>query len=37
MYFKIAQKSPYIWATFETKILTQNFKKSPILVTLLAA
>ena len=34
-FFQIAQKSLYIWATFETKYFTQNFRKSPNLVTLL--
>ena len=34
MFFKIAPKSLYIWATFETKYFTQNFRKSPNLVTL---
>ena len=33
-FFKIAQKSLYIWATFETKYFTQNFRKPPNLVTL---
>ena len=33
-FFKIAQKSLYIWATFKTKYFTQNFRKSPNLVTL---
>ena len=32
-FFKIAQKSLYIWATFETKCFTQNLRKSPKLVT----
>ena len=35
MFFKIAPKSLYICATFETKYFTQNFRKSPNLVTLL--
>ena len=33
-FFKIAQTSLYIWATFETKYFTQNLRKSPNLVTL---
>ena len=35
-FFKIAQTSLHIWATFETKYFTQNFRKSPNLVTLLS-
>ena len=34
MFFKIAQKSLYILATFETKYFTQKFRKLPNLVTL---
>ena len=34
MYFEIVQVSPNIWDTFEGKFVTQNFKKSPNLVTL---
>ena len=34
LFFKIAQKSLYIWATFDPNIFTQNFKNSPNLVTL---
>ena len=34
MFFKIVQKSLYIWAIFVITIFTQNFKKSPNLVTL---
>ena len=37
MFFKIAQMSVYIWATFEAKYFTQNFIKSPNLVTLVGA
>ena len=34
MFFLIAQKSRYIWATFVTNIFTHNFKNSTNLVTL---
>ena len=34
MFFKRAQKSQYIWATFGRKFVAKNFKKSPNLVTL---
>ena len=34
MFFEIAQVSSYIWATFEGKFVTKNFKKSPNLATL---
>ena len=34
MFFKLARKSLYTWATFETKYFTQIFKKSPNLDTL---
>ena len=35
MFFEIVKKSPpYIWATFVRKFMTDNFRKSPNLVTL---
>ena len=33
--FILAQKSPYIWATFDNNLVIKNFQKSPNLVTLL--
>ena len=34
LFFKTAQKSQFIWATFETNIFSQNFKKLLNLITL---
>ena len=30
IFLKIAQVSPYIWATFEGKLVTKNFKNRPV-------
>ena len=35
MLFKLALKSPYVWATFERRFISKNFKKLPNLVTLI--
>ena len=34
MIFRIAQKWPKIWATFEIKFVAKNFRNSPNLITL---